>query len=37
VRWKVEAVPERPSAAHAAAHTRVRVVVALQAAGKPVV
>jgi hypothetical protein len=39
LRWKVEAVPERPSAsaANAAAHTRARVVGALQAAGKPVV
>jgi len=37
LRWKVEAVPERPSAAHAAAHTRDRVVGALRAAGKPVV
>jgi hypothetical protein len=37
LRWKVEAVSERPSAANAAAHTRARVVGALQAAGKPVV
>ena len=36
LRWKVEAVPGRPSATHAA-HTRDRVVGALRAAGKPVV
>ena len=37
MRWKVEAVPERSSAASSAAHTRARVVDALRAAGKPVV
>jgi hypothetical protein len=37
LRWKVEAVSERPSAAPAASHTRDRVVDALRAAGKPVV
>jgi hypothetical protein len=37
LRWKVEAVPERPSGTQAAAHTRDRVVGALRAAGKPVV
>jgi hypothetical protein len=37
LRWKVEAIPERPSLARTAAHTRDRVVGALRAAGKPVV
>ncbi len=33
--WKVETQPERPAQAHAAAHSRARVVEALRAAGKP--